>query len=206
MSQQSYWNKWNEEHKLTEKPSESAKEFRKLVPRGAKILELGCGPGVDAEYLAKDHQVVATDFAKSAITQNKEKFKHFKTLEFIQHDTAKPLPFADAQFSGVYARLTLHYFDDPTTRAIFTEINRVLKPNGVLYFVCKSTFDSFFGKGRKIDEDTFMDDEDHLRHFFSVDFARKNLAGLFSEEKLEVKYMQIYGSESKVVLCIARKV
>ncbi len=206
MSQRDFWEEWNKEHKDTEQASESVKEFGYLINPGCKVLELGCGPGVDASYLAKDHKVIATDFAESAIRQNKQEFKQLKNLEFIQHDTSERLPFKDEIFDGIYARLTLHYFDDKTTRAIFTEIHRVLKPNGVFYFVCKSTFEHFFGKGRKINKDTFIDDANNLRHFFSEEFTRNNLEGLFREEKLEVKDMLIYDSDSNVVVCVATKI
>jgi len=205
MDQKTYWEGWNERHLHTEEPSESAKEFSEMLPAGSKVLELGCGPGEDAAFLAQRHVVTATDFSESAIVQNKRKFGGVANLEFRLHDTAQPLPFEQEAFGGVYARLSLHYFTDEVTQNIFTEIHRILTPKGLLYFVCKSTSDKFFGKGKQIDRNTFVDDNGHLRHFFTPEFTKHNLDGLFDIEKLEQTSKIVYGSESDVIICAAKK-
>lgn len=205
LNQKPYWEQWNKEYRDSEQASESVKEFSKHLKPNSKILELGCGPGEDAAYLAKQHSVIAIDYTKSAIQQNQEKFRGIKNLQFIQHDSSKPLPFKDETFDGIYARLSLHYFTDEVTRAIFAEVHRVLKPKGLFYFVCKSSSDKLFGKGRVIDNDTFVDDNGHLRHFFAIDFAKQNLNSLFKPKILELRDIFVYGSESNVLVCLAEK-
>ena len=89
-------------------------------------------------------------------------------------DSNHPLPFRDNTFDVVYARLSLHYFRDSVTKEIFKEIHRILKPDGRLSFLCKSTGDSFYGKGEEIEKDLF-EYEGYMRHFFTENYAKECL-------------------------------
>ena len=111
--------------------------------------------------------------------------------------------FRDSEFDGVYARLSLHYFTDDVTKSIFREICRVLKPNGYLCFICKSTNDPLYGKGTEIEKDMF-ENNGHIRHFFSEDYAKSLLVNDFTIEKLESGDEKFYGKDSAFVKVIAK--
>jgi len=96
------------------------------VLKGSRVLELGCGPGIDSKVIARyAHWLVATDLDPNPqIECLKLKLDHSKTL-----------PFKDASFDVVVASLCLHYFDLEKTTEVVAETTRVLKHNGV--FICR---------------------------------------------------------------------
>jgi ubiquinone/menaquinone biosynthesis C-methylase UbiE len=148
--QKAVWEKkhGSDEHeKLRDTPSSFAPIAEKYFPRGAKIVELGCGVGRESAYFAKHgFEVVASDISENAITKNKEYFTKLNVV-FTVLDMQKSLPYLDSSVDVVYANLSLHYYTDKVTREIFHEIWRVLKPGGMLAFACKSIHDFHYGKG-----------------------------------------------------------
>jgi len=177
-------------------------EMQHIIPAKAKILELGCGAGNDAFFFAKKgHTVLATDFSEIAIEKNKTRIQN-ENLTFQVLDINQPMPFADKTFEAVYARLSLHYFTAEHTKNIFKEIHRVLKPNGYLCFLCKSTNDPLFGKGEEIEKDMFELDG-HIRHFFSDEFVKLCLDGNFELVKQERGEEKFYSRPSAFIKVVA---
>jgi ubiquinone/menaquinone biosynthesis C-methylase UbiE len=126
-------------------------------------------------------------------------------LRFIEQDISQRLAFDDDSFDVVYARLSLHYFKDATTRAIFNEIKRVLVPSGRLYFMCKSIDDSLYGKGEEVEPDMF-ELEGHVRHFFSPDYCVSLLKNAgFDGENIETGEELIYSRRSAFIKVAAKK-
>lgn len=92
--------------------------------RDQLVLELGCGSGIDTDFISKHAQsVVACDIA----------FK--KNASVLTLDHSKELPFENGKFDTVVASLCLHYFTMETTKNIIAEISRVLMPGG--NFICR---------------------------------------------------------------------
>ncbi len=109
-----------------------------------RVLELGCGPGEDAEALrAWGLDVVATDLPATAEVADAR--VRLGTRSLIYADHSCPLPFADAVFDGVVASLSLYYFSHATTASMICEIARVPKPRGVLVFRVNATDDVEYG-------------------------------------------------------------
>ncbi len=173
-------------------PSDFAQSVFKILSQRNKLLELGCGTALDANFFARNGvHVIATDFTEQAIEDNKKENK-LPNLSFEVLDISKAYPYEDATFDCVYACLSLHYFPAEQTKKIFKEISRVLKPVGVLAFRCKST-----------EKDMFVLNG-HIRHFFSIDFAKSLLHGF---SVLSLKQTEgVYDSDiSNFVDCVARK-
>jgi SAM-dependent methyltransferase len=188
----------------TQPPTELAVQACALLTTPSDVLEPGCGSGWDAAYFAiLGHRVLATDFSDALINANRQRFADAERLTFLVHDTTHPLPAADASHDLVYARLSLHYFDDADTRHIFDDIARVLRPNGLLVFMCKSTDDRLYGKGDLVGPDMFR--SHHLRHFFSEVYTRDLLAARFDVESLVIRSGELYGEPSAWVEVVARK-
>lgn len=206
--QRQHWNNAHEKqwlHAHSQHQTEFAEEVNAVIPKRAKILELGCGEGNDSIYFAEqDHEITATDFSDIVITQNKKRYTN-PNLQFTEQNISQPLNYPDDSFDVVYARLSLHYFPDDVTQKIFKEIKRVLKPGGVLHFMCKSTSDGIYGQGRKIEPDMFELDG-HVRHFFSEDYAAKlaNVSGLTDLTVASGEDM-VYDRKSAFIKASARK-
>jgi SAM-dependent methyltransferase len=104
------------------------------------VLELGCGLGHDAARLADaGYEVTALDFSGEAIERARGRYEDVAT--FLVHDLATPLPFADASFDAAMANVSLHMFPLATTRAVFAEIARVVRPGGLFLFHVNATDD-----------------------------------------------------------------
>ncbi len=205
--QKQHWNKkhlqGDVDHYVEEK-SNFANEVLKIIKPQSKILELGCGVGNDAALFAKaGYKVTATDFSEIAIKKNQSRYKNIQNLTFEILDLNYPLRFVDKEFNVVYAMLSLHYFTDEKTKKIFKEIFRILKQDGLLCFVCKSTNDHLFGKGFELEKDMF-ENEGHIRHFFSRGYVKDCLDGKFEILKLEEGEEKFYSIKAAFIKVIAK--
>jgi ubiquinone/menaquinone biosynthesis C-methylase UbiE len=97
--------------------------------RGKKVLEVGCGIGIDllrfsregARVTGVDLSPTAIDLARKNFTQNNQK-ADFRVMD------GEHLQFEDNQFDMVYAHGVLQYTANPLQ--MLNEIKRVLKPGG----------------------------------------------------------------------------
>ena len=60
-------------------------------------------------------------------------------------------------FDCVYARLSLHYFNDDKIKEIFKNLYRILPVGGFVFIENKSTKDFKFGRGEKISENAYIE-------------------------------------------------
>ncbi len=176
---------WDKKHArgdhaaFRQEPSPFGKEVETLLPKNALILELGCGVGGDANYFAgRGHSVIATDFSDVVIEQNREVFIDSE-IDFRTMDIKESLKIEIAHLEAIFAHLSLHYFDDKTTRVLFAKIAERLQPGGIFAFACKTPNDYEYGKGREVEPNLFVADNDHIRHFFTADYARELLGDAF---------------------------
>jgi SAM-dependent methyltransferase len=166
---------------------------------GCSILDVGCGDGRDSIYFSKQGlKVTAIDFSEEVIMRLQIRSPAIIALVKDIREMNSP----NASFDAVYAHLSLHYFDDPTTDSIFQNIHRMLKPDGLFFVRCKSIHDPFYGKGQLVGKDMFM--LKHVRHFFSKEYLQEKLRDfeILSLENTESVYD---GKQSCFVEAIARK-
>ena len=99
------------------------------LPRGARILEGGCGTGVNSRHLHEaGYRVVALDFAPGTIAWLG---KRAPELNPVRGDV-RALPFADASFDGCWSLGVIEHFPDGYA-AVRDELHRVLRPGGFLF-------------------------------------------------------------------------
>jgi 2-polyprenyl-3-methyl-5-hydroxy-6-metoxy-1,4-benzoquinol methylase len=96
---------------------------------GKKVLEQGCGVGLDlARFARGGAQVTGVDLAQKAIGLAKKNFELNGLSGDIRVMNAEALDFPDACFDLVYAHGVLPYVADE--RRLVSEALRVLKPGG----------------------------------------------------------------------------
>lgn len=113
----------------------------KLQPQ--RILDLGAGTGRNLSLLAKRYpkaQLFGLDIAQEMLGQAKSNYQQSlglkrwlpkqNSVQFLVGDAEK-LPLADNSIDLVYANLALQWCDPRTS---FAEIQRVLRPDGLLMF------------------------------------------------------------------------
>jgi cyclopropane fatty-acyl-phospholipid synthase-like methyltransferase len=177
MNQQDLWNsKWS---KLDSKLS--ATEYSKRVYKFLKnkniksLLDLGSGDGKDSLYFSKKGiQVTSVDFSKEAMNKLtkviiEKKLENIKTLVA----DIKNLNLNE-KFDAIYANLSLHYFDDKTTTKIFSNLLKLLNPEGYLFVRCKSIEDPLYGIGNEIEKNVF-DNKGKIQHLFSKVYLQEKL-------------------------------
>jgi len=105
------------------------------LPPGAKVLDIGTGPGFVAIEVAKllqgsDCQVVGMDLSEPMLTlaaENAARAGVNGILTWREGDV-KAMPFPDGEFDLVVSNDSLHHWEDP--RPVFNEVARVLKKDG----------------------------------------------------------------------------
>lgn len=99
------------------------------IERGASILDVGCGRGEFSQgFMSQGMQVYAVD--REAPTEG---YVGTESLSFADLET-QPLPFDDNSFDYVFSKSVIEHFYYP--EKLFSEIKRVLKPNGVVITMC----------------------------------------------------------------------
>src|SRR4051812_43284819 len=96
------------------------------IPENATVLDIGCGAGQTLIATCENRYSVGVDINLSALKLGKTLTDR---VEFVC-GTAESLPFRDASFSYVIARVSLPYTDIPRS---LREITRVLEPGGQLW-------------------------------------------------------------------------
>jgi SAM-dependent methyltransferase len=102
---------------------------------GRRILNIGCGDGLDAVILGSlGAQVIAVDIADAAIALTSARATANELAGSVTAlvADATTLPVASGSIDGVLAAAVMHHVDIPHAAA---ELRRVLRPGGVAVFV-----------------------------------------------------------------------
>lgn len=134
---------------------------------GAEILETGCGNGKTLKCLPEN--AVGIDISQEAVK--------LAGPRAIKADI-RCLPFNDESFDFVLCFHVLGHllYNDRITAA--SEMHRVLKHGGKLYFKAFSPEDFRFGKGDEIEEASFLRGDGIMTHYFTEDEV-KSLLGSY---------------------------
>lgn len=104
----------------------------RLKPKS--ILDLGAGTGFTTRWLEEHYKkakIIAVDFADQLLLKGKNEKRWFDRKRYVCSD-AESLPFVDNSFDMVFSNLMLHWCQN--TRKALQEVQRVLKPQGLLMF------------------------------------------------------------------------
>jgi ubiquinone/menaquinone biosynthesis C-methylase UbiE len=116
------------------------------------VLELGCGTGLNTEWLAvQARTVTATDVSDAMLAQARAHLDDAVTLQRL--DITDPWSFEADRFDAVVATLVLEHVED--LGAIFREARRVLRNGGTFYLAELHPYRQFGGTQAHFeDEDT----------------------------------------------------
>lgn len=138
--------------------------------QGNKILDIGCGPGRDARYLAeKNLEVVGIDLTTNLI---KIASKNAPRAKFIIMDMRR-LNFPERYFDGVWVWASFLHIPRKESKKTLIKFNRVLKERGILAISVKK------GKG-----EGFIKKDEADNRFYS-----------FYEEKEFIELLESCGFE-----------
>jgi ubiquinone/menaquinone biosynthesis C-methylase UbiE len=117
----------------------------RLLPdlSGKRIIEVGCGRGVFANYLATKYpgaKITAIDFSEKAIEIAKENYRHVPNLTF-EVGNAESLHHCDRSFDFYISCETLEHVHAP--QKMIGEIRRLLVPNGRFIVTTENYFNAY---------------------------------------------------------------
>jgi SAM-dependent methyltransferase len=109
-----------------------AADVAAVAPEGARVLEVGCGPGHLSVRLAGQHRLQVTGLdldpamiARARANTDRAANRGGRRPSFLVGDVAA-LAFPDGSFDLVVSTLSMHHWADPA--AGLAEIGRVLRP------------------------------------------------------------------------------
>ena len=130
MEQKKYWDQVSTTKQFTT-PLHAA-EFEKYVGRNSVILDVGCGYGrtLNELYQLGFQHLIGIDFSSGMIERGKEQFPYLDLRTKIADNIDLPDQSVDAVI--LFAVLTCIQNNSEQEKLI-REIERVLRPNGILY-------------------------------------------------------------------------
>ena len=108
-------------------PEPDVEAWAKMLPAGARVLDLGAGVGRHALALAQSgFDVTAFDAAPDGLAAISQQNPAIQTVEGRMHT----LPFEDGSFDAVLSWNVIYHGDENILLATIAELRRVLKPGG----------------------------------------------------------------------------
>lgn len=111
-----------------------------LAHRGAKtVLDLGCGSGRHVVYLAEhDFQVFGIDLSSEGIQKAKQLLaQRGLSAELKVGSIYRPLPYSESFFDAAISIHTFHHARIEDIRKAISELQRILKPGGILFITVR---------------------------------------------------------------------
>jgi len=100
---------------------------------GMRVLEVGCGTGTNLQmYNSAGCEIFGIDLSPSMLAQARDKLPGNVNLS---RSDASNMPYENEMFDIVIGMLTLHEMPGETRAPVFSEMKRVMKPNGRILLV-----------------------------------------------------------------------
>ena len=167
------------------------------------IIDLGCGSGGDTLYLKeRGYSVLSCDNSHEALAIVKN---HIPNSETKNLNIAEKLPFEDESIQLIIADLSLHYFDDETTKKIIKDLKRVLKEKSYLIFRVNSINDLNYGagEGEEIEKHFYLGKTGYKRFFDEEDIRSYFIE--WDIEYLNEDIIRKYGNDKRAFEVLVRK-
>jgi ubiquinone/menaquinone biosynthesis C-methylase UbiE len=148
-------------------PSEHIDDFMASLSGGKKVLDVGCGPGVDAKYLHdKGCNVTGVDLSKNMIDIAK---KTIREVDFKVKDMRK-MNFPNSSFDGIFIAYSLIHIPKEDVKAVIEKAYNLLKEDGILYVAVQT------GESKELFVTEPLDPKEQIfLNIFSKDEIEKNI-------------------------------
>lgn len=177
-------------------------DFLELLPKDAKLLELGCGPGNVVRFFLdrrSDLKITGLDLAPKMISQAR---KLNPTADFQVQDIRK-LDSIPGPYDAVVASFCMPYLSYSDLDRFFKDLSRLTSGNGLIYLSYVEG-----EKERSGFEKTSFTGDDQIFIYYH---QRDNVESLLSRERFRIEkfyskdYPESDGSTSTDLIYIARK-
>ena len=160
-------------------------DYFKLEPK--KIVDLGCGTGVFTRQLSERFpaaEVTGVDIAEGMI----EWCKQQSSAEQYVCANALALPFEDNSVDLIFSNLTIQWVEN--LQDLFNELNRVLKPEGLLLFTTlgPDTLNELKQSFAQVDQYQHVNDFIDMHHVGDAMLQAKMLDPVVDAEPVVISY------------------
>lgn len=125
----------------------------KNLPKGGKILDLGCGAGRHLKFLAENgFECYGIDYSQNGIKASELLLLECGLKAQLQVASADDLPFEDNFFDGLLCYGILLYNPKNVIEKAAKEMHRVMKKGTKAYLHLRGTEDYRFVNGEKLNE------------------------------------------------------
>jgi SAM-dependent methyltransferase len=108
---------------------------------GETVLEIGSGPGWDADFLETHGLVVRrTDITEAFLQFQAERGKHAERLDLISDDLGGP-------YGGIAALYVLQHIDRALIDAVLRKVSNALRPGGAFLVALREGTGEFYEQG-----------------------------------------------------------
>ena len=159
-----------------------------------KVLDLGCGAGGHMVYLARHgFEVYGIDISKEAIKIAEEWLKEKKLKGNLRVGSIyKRLAYRDDFFDAVISFRVLHHAKIQDIRKVIKEIERVLKPHGVLFITIRKKISrKKMTKHKMLDSRTYVpiegEEKGTVHYLFNKKLLREEFRN-FEIHELRIDY------------------
>lgn len=165
-----YWNiRFSKEGKIWgESPSESALYALKLF-KGHEIQNIlipGSGYGRHTKFFSEsNYKVIGIEISDIAI----EIAKKFDSQTKFLNGSVIEMEIFDVKFDAIYCFNTLHLFLKKKRLLFLRKCFNQLNTNGLVFFTVFSEKETSFGKGKKLETNTFESKPGRPTHYFTED-------------------------------------
>lgn len=200
------WNKIYKKYTSYGAPFKHMEELTKLFKKRGfqRVLDLGCGAGKHLNYLAKcGFNVYGIDIAKHGIKIAKKSLEKNNLRANLKVGSIyKKLPYKDNYFDGIISLRVLNHGEIKQIRKIIKEIERVLKPQGLIFTTVHRIITKKKSKIRKInfikvkmiDHRTYIPLEGREKGIVHYIFNKKLIKKEFKNFKIQNLWVD-YGKE-----------
>jgi len=103
-------------------------EWLTHLPADARLLDLGCGGGQDADDLdRRGYRVVGVDRTSALLLAGR---RRYRSLPLVRADL-RSLPFQAMAFDGLWAAASLMHLPKPDARRILADLCKLVRPGGL---------------------------------------------------------------------------
>lgn len=107
--------------------------FSHTLPQGAKVADIGCGPGRDtAQFRQRGYWTTGLDYSSGMLQEAMQR----APAPYLQGDM-RFLPFAADSFEGAWVCASLLHIPREDAPAVLAGIWRILKPGGSMFLALK---------------------------------------------------------------------
>ena len=169
--------------------------FASMDGGGRRLLEIGCGIGVDSIQLARrGFEVTAVDLTENALTVARQLRAHRGVSIDFRLGNAEGLDFPDRSFDAVYSFGVLHH--TPDIERSVAEVRRVLRPGGTAYVMLyhRDSLVNLVHRALRLPYESPTDRKDHCPVVYT--FSRGGVRRLFrdfSSVEVHAEYPFTYG-------------